>query len=108
MLHDEFPHEVTFTALTSIPDGGGGSEKEWKPFTTIEGFMDTPTSRERYEAMQLNNQLDRYLYYPYGTEVKPNMRVTFEGETYEIAGRPEDQGGQHEIMRLPLKLVPNG
>jgi hypothetical protein len=35
------------------------------------------------------------------------MRITYEGETYELAGRPEDQGGQHEIMRVVLKLVDN-
>ncbi|MED4461859.1 phage head closure protein [Metabacillus fastidiosus] len=108
MLHDEFPHEVTIQELASVSDGGGGHKKAWTTFLTMEGFMDTPTSKERYEAMQLNNPLDRYLYYPYRTDIKTDMRAVFEEETYEIVGRPEDQGGQHEIIRLPLKLVQNG
>ncbi len=33
------------------------------------------------------------------------MRLRYEGEIYAFAGRPEDQGGQHEIMRVAIKLV---
>ncbi|WP_203364718.1 phage head closure protein [Bacillus sp. REN10] len=105
---DEFPHVVTFKELRSVSDGGGGFVKEYIKFDTFNAFVDTPTSKERYEAMQLNNPLDRYVYYPYRTDIRTDMRMYYDGETYEVAGRPEDQGGQHEIMRLSLKLVPNG
>lgn len=108
MLNDEFPHSITVWEQRSIPDGGGGFEKGWAAFVDMKGFMDTPASQERYEAQQLNNPLDRYLYYPYRTDITSVMRVTYEGDTYEVAGRPEDQGGMHEIMRLPLRLVTNG
>lgn len=105
MLLDEYPHEVTFWESRKIPDGAGGYENGWAAVLTISGFMDTPSSREIFQAMQLQNPLDRNLYYPYRTDVNEKMRCTFEGETYELIGKPQDQGGQHEVMKVPLKLV---
>lgn len=108
MHNDEFPHEVTLWEQRNIPDGGGGHEKGFTAVLTINVFMDTPSSRETYEAQKLNNPLDRVMYFPFRTDIKSDMRVTYLDETYEIVGRPQDQGGQGEIMRLPLRLVPNG
>lgn len=108
MLTDEFPHVVTFKKLTLTSDGGGGSVESWTDYATIYAFMDTPSSVERFEAAKANHILDRYLYFPYRTDITPDMRVSFEGELYKAANRAEDQGGQHEIMRLSLELVPNG
>ena len=105
MLYDEFPHEVMFQVFDKVDDGAGGYTEEWSTYATIQAFVDTPSSREAYQAHKLGNPLDRYLYYPYRTDIKPNMRVVYENETYELAGKPEDQGGQHEIMRVALKLV---
>jgi len=105
MLHDEFPHEVTFQVFGKVDDDSGGYEEKWIDYEAIKAFVDTPSSRETYQAHKLGNPLDRYLYYPYRTDIKPNMRVVYETETYELAGRPEDQGGQREIMRVALKLV---
>lgn len=105
MLYDEFPHEVEVLVKKKISDGAGGSVTSWIPTFAINGFMDTPTSKERFEALQLQNPLDRFLYYPYRTDIKTEMRIRHEVETYELSGRPEDQGGQQEIMRVALKLV---
>lgn len=111
MYYEELPHEVTFQKLVEVPDGGGGRTIEWFDYLTVPAFLDTPTSNEKYQAHKLNNPLDRYLYTYYRTDITPDMCVVYEDEmqkeTYELAGRPEDQGGQHEIMRIPLKLVPN-
>lgn len=103
MRYDEFPHEVSVQVEGRVSDGSGGHTSGWTELFQMEAFVDTPSSREQYEAMKLNNPLDRYMYYPYRTDVVPNMRVLFDGDTYEIAGMPEDQGGQHEIMRVALK-----
>lgn len=105
MLLDEYPHTVTFQSLKKVSDGGGGYVEKWSNVLTISGFMDTPSSREIFQAMQLQNPLDRNLYYPYRTDVNEKMRCAFEGETYELIGKPQDQGGQHEVMKVPLKLV---
>ncbi|KIL45760.1 phage head closure protein [Jeotgalibacillus soli] len=107
-MYDEFPHAVRFQSVQRVPDGGGGFTNTFVPYTTIYGFLDTPTSNERYQAHQLSNPLDRYLYYPYRNDITSAMRVVCEGEVYELGGKPEDQGGQHEIMRVALKLVQNG
>jgi SPP1 family predicted phage head-tail adaptor len=108
MLHDEFPHSITVLKKNPIQDKMGGIiDERWGPSFEMKGFMDTPSSRERYEAQQLKNPLDRYLFYPYRTDIDSAMRITYEDEMYELAGRPEDQGGQHEIMRVALKLIDN-
>ncbi|WP_430623187.1 phage head closure protein, partial [Bacillus velezensis] len=62
--------------------------------------MDTPTSKEQYYAQQLGNPLERYMYYEYRSDLTSSMRLRFEGEIYAFAGRSEDQGGHHEIMRV--------
>jgi SPP1 family predicted phage head-tail adaptor len=105
MHYDEFPHTVEVVEKQRISDGAGGYKTEWMPVDTIEAFVDTPSSKEQYYAQQLSNSLDRYMYYPYRTDLSSAMRLRYEGEIYEFAGRPEDQGGQHEIMRVALKLV---
>lgn len=105
MHYDEFPHTVEVVEKQRISDGAGGYKTEWMPVDTVDAFVDTPTSKEQYYAQQLSNHLDRYMYYPYRTDLTSSMRLRYEGEIYEFAGRPEDQGGQHEIMRVALKLV---
>lgn len=105
MLQDEYPHKVTFQSFIKLPDGGGGNKEEWSDVLTISGLMDTPSSREIFQAMQLQTPLDRNLYYPYRTDINEKMRCICEGETYELIGKPQDQGGQHEVMKVPLKLV---
>lgn len=108
MLLDEYPHLVTFQTFTKVSDGGGGHEQKWVDVLTIDAFLDTPSSREIFEATRLENPMDRNLYYPYRRDINEKMRCSCEGETYELIGKPQDQGGQHEVMKVPLKLVPHG
>ncbi|WP_162920114.1 phage head closure protein [Paenisporosarcina cavernae] len=108
MHSNEYPHQVTFLEQTKIPDGSGGYEIVWKAVLTISAFMDTPSSGEIFQAQQLQNPLDRNLYYSYRTDIHENMRCAFLAETYELVGKPQDQGGQHEVMKVSLKLVANG
>lgn len=105
MHYDEFPHEVEVVQKKKVSDGAGGFKTEWTLVDTLETFVDTPTSKEQYYAQQLGNPLQRYMYYPYRTDLISSMRLRYEGEIYAFAGRPEDQGGQQEIMRVALKLV---
>ena len=105
MLHSEYPHSITFQTLTKVSDGAGGFTSTWTTTLSIQGFLDTPSSREIFQAMQLSNPLDRNLYYPYRTDINEKMRCVCEGETYELIGKPQNQGGQREIMKVPLKLV---
>ncbi len=105
MHYDEFPHEVEIVQKKKVSDGAGGFKTEWTLVDTLKTFVDTPTSKEQYYAQQLGNPLQRYMYYPYRIDLTSSMRLRYEGEIYAFAGRPEDQGGQHEIMRVALKLV---
>lgn len=104
-MYDEFPHEVDVLEKRKTSDGAGGFKLQWVPVETIAAFVDTPSSKEQYYAQQLGNPLSRYMYYPYRADFKSDMRLQYEGEIYEFAGRAEDQGGMHEIMRVALKLV---
>lgn len=105
MRHVEYPHIVIFKTLTKVSDGAGGYVQSWTPTLTIQGFLDTPSSREIFTAQQLQNPLDRNLYYAYRVDIDAKMRCTCEGDTYELVGKPQDQGGQHEVMKVALKLV---
>jgi len=105
MHYDEFPHEVEVVQKKKVSDGAGGFKIVWHPVDDFAAFVDTPSSKEQFYAQQLGNPLQRYMYYPYRTDLTSSMRLRYEGEIYAFAGRPEDQGGQHEIMRVALKLV---
>lgn len=108
MLHDEFPHTVRFQQLVKVSDGLGGFSSLWTDSVVLNGFLDTPSSRETFQAQQLENPYDRNLFYPYRTDITEAMRCTCEGINYELVGHPQDQGGQHEIMLVPLKVVRHG
>ncbi|MGX2958042.1 phage head closure protein [Peribacillus sp. JNUCC 23] len=112
MIHDEYPHKVTFQSFQKIPDGAGGYTQAWiNVIVDMDAFCDSPTTqdaREMFLAQQLTNPFDRVLFYEYRTDINEKMRCVFENEIYELAARPSDQGGAHEIMRVPLKLVRNG
>lgn len=106
-MYDEFPHEAVKVVKTEISDGAGGSKVEWQtegePFPA---FLDTPTSKELVYAMQIKVELDRYMYFPYGAvTLSKKDRIRCDGVDYEVTGNPEDQGGMHEVMRVPLKEV---
>lgn len=106
---DEYPHTVTIIKQERVSDGGGGFEFFWKAKFTVPCLLDTPSSREIFEAQQLNNPLNRNLFYAYRTDIFANMRAVYEYdgivETYDLVGNPQDQGGQREVMQVPLKLV---
>lgn len=112
---DEFPHVAQFLVKTKTSDGGGGGTESWQEYLgPTAAFFDTPSSREEILAMQTTNPLERYLYLPFRTDVNAKMRVKevtdtdFE-ETYELIGRPMDQGGQREVIRVALRsVVDNG
>lgn len=105
MPYDEFPHTVEVVEKRKVSDGAGGFKTKWIPVDNFDAFVDTPTSKEQYYARQLGNPLERYMYYPYRTDLTTSMQLRYENEIYAFAGRSEDQGGQHEIMRVALKLV---
>lgn len=107
-MNDEFPHNVVIKQFVEGEDDGfGGSTKpEWTvKEANFTCFIDTPNATERYNAMQLNHKLDRYMYFPYRTDIIPGMRVIHDDITYETETKAEDQGGMHEIMRIALKEV---
>lgn len=107
---EEFPHKVTFLVEKEPQsDGGGGYiPGGWETYDTDYGFLDTPKSEEIYRAQQAQHPFDRHLYYAHRIDIKTTMRVSCEGDTYEIVGKPLDQGGQHEIIRVDLRLVTHG
>ena len=107
-MNDEFPHTVVIKEYVSGIDDGMGGEKppDWvEKEADFACFIDTPTAKEVYNAMQLNHKLDRYMYFPYRTDIMPGMRVIHDDTIFEIETKAEDQGGMHEIMRIALKEV---
>lgn len=108
MFLEEFPHKVMVLKLTRVPDGGGGYTEGWTESHSFYGFLDTPSSKEIYQAEQLQHPFDRNLFYPYGEDLTTSHRVECEGDTYELASKPMDQGGQHEVMKVNLRLVNDG
>lgn len=106
-MYDEYPHVVKVMQMGECFEDDSGGFVEGGPVELFEMqcFVDTPSSYEEYVAMQKKNEFDRYILYPYRTDITSDMQVVYEGMTYEIVGKPQDQGGWHEIMRLRIKEV---
>lgn len=105
-MQDIYPHVVTFQSLQKISDGGGGYTQSWTDvIVNMVAFCDTPSSREIFQAQQLNTPFDRNLYYEYRTDINEKMRCVFENESYELIAKPQDQGGQNEVMKVQLRLI---
>ena len=92
----EYPHTVTFMQQERTSDGGGGFIFLWKAKFMARGFLDTPSSREVFEAQQLNNPLDRNLYYPFRTD----MRANREQWGHACGGGPDEMSGIRAV-RVP-------
>lgn len=107
-MDEDFPHEVAALKSTKVKDRGAGHSLSWSNAFHFSGLMDTPSSREIFNAHQRNIVLDRNLYCEFRTDIKKGMRISHSDDIYEVAALPEDQGGQEEILKIALKLVSDG
>ncbi|MGG3625530.1 phage head closure protein [Bacillus gobiensis] len=101
--YEQFPHTITFLYQTSVSDGAGGWETGWKTYDTSEALVTPISSREFGQSSQTRNPIEYEVYYPYRTDIKPEMRIIYEeGETLTLAikTRPMDQGGAQEVMMI--------
>lgn len=106
-MYDEFPHVADLKEQKSTPNGLGGTTKQWEKIGEIDCFIDTPTTARLVEASKLGITVHRDMYCEYedGMAIQTNWRIAYEGQDYELSGDVEDQGGMHEIVRIPLKKV---
>ncbi|MGG3662097.1 phage head closure protein [Bacillus gobiensis] len=98
--NEEFPHEIIFIHQTNVSDGAGGWETGWVTYDTSEALVTPISSREFGQSLQTRNPLEYEVFYPYRTDIKPEMRVRYDGETLAIKSRPKDQGGAQEVMMI--------
>ncbi|GED03067.1 phage head closure protein [Bacillus atrophaeus] len=105
MMYDEFPHVITFQRMEKVPDGGGGYVEKFTDYITTEAFVGGVTSREYYQAQQLQNPIDCNVYYPYRTDIEKTMRIIYENQILTLKSAPIDQGGMHEIMNLKCEVT---
>lgn len=105
--NDEFPHKVTFQRKDRVSDGGGGWIESWKNVdkdpNTYPAFVTDISSREYGQAGGTVNPIEKEIYFPYRSDILPDMRVLLEdGSAVSIKTRPIDQGGQHEVMLIQV------
>lgn len=106
-MYDEFPHQAEIFYMGEGEEDDSGGFTDGGPVTdfVMDCFVDTPSSQEQYNAMQLKNSFDRYLYYPSDYTLLNDRYIRFDGIEYEQVGKPLDQGGQGEIFRIKLREV---
>ncbi len=108
MFDSFYIHDVQIERTTKTVD-----TTKYPPVTTtnvslmsLQAFMDTPATSEAVQYHQRNIKLTRFLYYAYGAaDIRKMDIILFEGNRYEVTGTPENQGGQNEVMRLPLNML---
>lgn len=107
MFYAEFPHQITIERVTTLNDTSTYPPKQIQDKTTknATAFLDTPSTSQKAEFKALGVELSRMLYVPYNVDIKRSDVIVFEGVRYKLNGDLEDQGGQHEINRVPLVRV---
>lgn len=102
--YNEFPHEILFQREGLVPDGGGGWVTGWADYGSSVALVTPISSREYLQASQTTNPIEYEIYFPYRTDIKPDMRVLWDGEERPlyIKTRPMDQGGAHEVMLIEV------
>lgn len=104
---DEFPHDIDIITRVVTETGSYPNYEEVVQETVVpvKGFMDTPSTSERLVYHNMDKQLTRALYVPYSVTPKHTDIIMYDAKEYEIVGDVEDQGGQHEVNRIPVKEV---
>ncbi|WP_372908371.1 phage head-tail adapter protein [Salinicoccus roseus] len=106
MNTSEFPHEVSIiTRVITKSETYPFKETLQETVVPVKGFMDTPSTSERLTYHNMDKQLTRALYVPHSVQPKRTEIIMHDGKEYEIIGDVEDQGGQREVNRIPLKEV---
>lgn len=106
MYMSEFPHDVDIiTRATVRSESYPYTEEVQETVVPVKGFMDTPSTSQSLQFHQMKLTLSRVLYAPYEVQLKRTDVIMYDGKEFEIIGDAEDQGGQHEVNRIPLKAV---
>lgn len=103
-VFEEFPHEITFQKLEKVPDDGGGYNEKYVDHLTISARVTSVTSREFYQAQQLQYPVDHNVYFEYREDIEKTMRIKYENKILTLKSSPIDQGGEHEIMCLKCQV----
>ncbi|MGG0690708.1 phage head closure protein [Bacillus safensis] len=103
-VFEEFPHEITFQKLEKVPDGGGGFTEKYTDHLTIPARVTSVSSREFYQAQQLQNPVDHNVYFEYREDIDNTMQIKYENKILTLKSSPIDQGGEHEIMCLKCQV----
>lgn len=107
-----YPHEGTFQEYTTVPDGMGGSTKEWSDVFTTECHVQPITGQERANARQLETSIDHKVFYPYNDGITSAMRLKWHDRqdsdgnslVIDLKFDPIDQGGIGEILMVEGEL----
>lgn len=103
-VFEEFPHEITFQKLEKVPDGGGGFTEKYMDYLTIPARVTSVSSREFYQAQQLQNPVDHNVCFEYRKDIDNTMQIKYENKILTLKSSPIDQGGEHEIMCLKCQV----
>ena len=93
-------HRVTFQAKVPTRDTHGGEVPNWADQFTVWGrveFLELLSMKEFFAARQIHARADARITVRYRTGIDSDMRVTWDGHTFEIVAPPIQDATKREL-----------
>jgi SPP1 family predicted phage head-tail adaptor len=79
--------------------------EDWQSFATVWASVKGLGSRELYQAQKVFSETSLVIKIRYRRDITEEMRISYDGGTYEILGKPIDPEGRRETLVISAKEV---
>lgn len=103
----DYRHRIKFLKKTYTRDSEGMTVETWQDVATVWASYEPISGREYFAAAAVNAENTARFRIRYYKDISPDMRVLFDGRTFDIKSVIDVQGRRRE-MELMCQELTNG
>ena len=100
----QFRHLITFQKNMVTQDELGQETSEWQDFKSAMAMIKTLQGREYFEARQTQSETAVRFVIRYTPEIEGDMRILYDGKTYDIVAPPINDDELDKTITLITKV----